>query len=54
MGQRRNETNKSHRQTTSVIVGDLRKLLRAQTPEQKTELRKSLLESLAREQRKLN
>jgi hypothetical protein len=53
-GQWRNEANKIHYQTTSQIVGEFRKLLRAQTREQKRELRKSLLESLARERRKLN
>jgi hypothetical protein len=41
-------------QTTAKIVGELRKLLKAQTREQKAELRKSLLESLARKRRTLH
>jgi hypothetical protein len=54
MGQRRNDTNKIHYQTTSQIVGEFRKLLRAQTREQKTGLRKSILETMERQRRTLN
>jgi hypothetical protein len=46
--------NNERYQATSQITRDLRKLLRAQTPNQKAELRKNILEMIERERRTVN
>jgi hypothetical protein len=47
-------TKNQNWQTTPKIVREFRRLLRAQTPQQKQELRKSLLAAMERERRKIN